>query len=275
MPPIDRIRLLAETWIVGVETFDTLSSTNDKAAEVAKSAGVSLPFVVVADMQTAGRGRGGNRWWTGEGSLAFSLLVDREGEASLDLNAAINNLVSPSVRQEPRPPVSPLLGLAAGMAVVESIRPLLGEREIGLHWPNDVFVEGRKLAGILVEVLPDRKTVLGIGLNLNNSTAGAPRELQSSVTTLYDLTQRRHDRTSILISLLNELKKFLDWTRNSPESLTAAADAVCLQKNRELHLQWGSTVHVGPCRGIDRTGALLLETKIGLQAFPSGVLLKK
>jgi BirA family biotin operon repressor/biotin-[acetyl-CoA-carboxylase] ligase len=247
--------LLKETWIAQVEWHETLSSTNDRAAELAKAPGSLLPMLVIADEQTAGRGRGGNRWWTGEGSLAFSVLFD-----STFTDEAIS--------------ATPLTGLATGLAVVESVRPLLDQIEIGLHWPNDVFAAGRKLAGILVEVLPNRKTVVGIGLNVNNSAQKAPAELQSAVTTLYDLTGQRYDRISILILLVNQLKRFLDMARRTPEKLAAAADAVCLQKDQELHLQWGTKIYSGRCRGIDRTGAILLDTSEGVKAFPSGVLVK-
>jgi BirA family transcriptional regulator, biotin operon repressor / biotin---[acetyl-CoA-carboxylase] ligase len=249
-------RLTFETWIAEVEPHDTLPSTNDRAAELAKSANRKLPLLVIADMQTAGRGRGGNRWWTGQGSLAFSLLLD---------SASVENPHS----------INPLAGLAAGLAIIDAVRPLLSGREIGLHWPNDVFAAGRKLAGILVEVLPDKKTIIGVGLNANNSIAEAPAEVQAAATSLFDLTQRRHDRAELLISLLNHLERYLELARTSPKKLAAAADAECLQKNRELHLQWGDAVHAGWCRGIDGTGAILLETREGLRAFASGVLLKR
>jgi BirA family biotin operon repressor/biotin-[acetyl-CoA-carboxylase] ligase len=261
MLPTEYHRLLEESWIVGVEHHSTLGSTNDRAVELAKSGDAQLPLLVIADEQTAGRGRGGNRWWTAEGSLAFSVLFD----------SATNDVARFA---------TPLLGLAAGLAVVDAVRPLLDghlaeNHKIGLHWPNDVFAAGKKIAGILVEVLPDRKIVLGIGLNVNNSVAAAPSELQSLAATLFDLTQIRHDRISILISILNHLKRYLDLIRGAPEKLAAEADAVCLQKDKRLHLQWGQSVVSGFCGGIDGTGAILLETDDGLKAFASGVLLKR
>ena len=108
MTPLERTRLLEETWIAEVEPHATLSSTNDRAAELAKSAGTRLPLLVTAEVQTAGRGRGGNRWWTGNGSLAFSVLFDA---ASIEESS----------------PAIPLVGLAAGLAVVEAVRPILGD----------------------------------------------------------------------------------------------------------------------------------------------------
>jgi BirA family biotin operon repressor/biotin-[acetyl-CoA-carboxylase] ligase len=261
MTPPEFQRLIQETCIVKVEHHPTIGSTNDRAAELAKSGEAELPLLVIADEQTAGRGRGGNRWWTGGGSLAFSVLFDAK---TYDVSRL----------------ASPMIGLAAGLAVVETIRPIFDHPEVesvrlGLHWPNDVFAAGKKIAGILVEVLADRKIVLGIGLNVNNSTADAPAGLQSTATTLFDLTKTRHDRIGILISLVNHLKSHLDLFRAAPKKLSAAADAVCLQKNERLHLQCGQTVVSGLCRGIDGTGAILLETDDGLKAFTSGVLVKK
>ena len=73
---MDINRILRETFVVEVEHHDELGSTNDRAMQRAKQGASRLPLLVIADRQTAGRGRGGNRWWTGPGSLAFSLLLE-------------------------------------------------------------------------------------------------------------------------------------------------------------------------------------------------------
>ena len=85
------------------------------------------------------------RWWTGTGGLAFSLLIEAR-QFGLERSR------------------SPLVALAAAITVVETVRPLLSALTIGIHWPNDVFVDGRKLAGVLVEVPSDRLYVVGIGI---------------------------------------------------------------------------------------------------------------
>ncbi len=73
----------------------------------------------------------------------------------------------------------PLRSLAAGVAVVSAVRPAIAPQQVGLHWPNDVFVGPRKLAGILIDVLADGRHILGIGLNVNNSLADAPDDVRA------------------------------------------------------------------------------------------------
>ena len=94
----------------------------------------------------------------------------------------------------------PLISLAAGVAVAETVKSLLKIEGIGILWPNDVIAAGRKLAGILVEVLPDGHAVVGIGININDSMAEVPAELLPLATTLLELSGSRHDHTEILVA---------------------------------------------------------------------------
>jgi len=149
---IDVPHILAHTFVARVEYYPSIPSTNDRAKQCAAQDRGELPLLVVADQQTAGRGRGTRRWWTGRGSLAFSLLLDA---ATLDADRG-------------RPP---LVALAAALAIVDTVAPLVPAHGVGIRWPNDVYAAGGKLAGILVEVLPDRQHVVGIGLNTNNARA--------------------------------------------------------------------------------------------------------
>jgi len=207
----------------------------------------------MADQQTAGRGRGRNCWWSGPGSLAFSLLLEaRQAGAGV------------------RP--SPLVGLAAAMAVVETVVPLVLTCPVGIHWPNDVFAAGRKLAGVLVEVLPDRRHIVGIGVNVNNRQADAPPPLQHRVATLRDLTGREHEPASILIPLLRHLEAAFRRLAIAPAELAARANDLCLQRGRGLTLHVGGRTIVGRCAGIAADGALLLDTPFAREAFYSGVL---
>jgi len=168
---------------------------------------------------------------------------------------------------------SPLVALATALAVVETLTPLLPGRTVGIRWPNDVFADGGKLAGILVEVLSDGRHVVGVGVNTNNSLADAPAELRTTSTTLYDLTGRRHDRTTFLVELLSRLKNAFDQSASEPDRLGARADRLCLQHGETLIVAQGGRTIRGRCVGIAPDGALLLETDNGRQSCYSGVLL--
>ena len=251
--PLDIDRIIRETFVVQVEHHPTLGSTNDRAAQRATHGITTLPLLVLADQQSAGRGRGSNRWWTGEGALAMSLLVEAEMVGA-------------------DPGRSPLVALATAVAVVDTVAPLLPGHEVGIHWPNDVLAAGRKLAGILVEVLPDRRHVIGIGLNTNNTLADAPAELQTTAATLRDLSSREHDQTAILVDLLKRLDREFRQLRSNPAEVAARADALCLQRGRTVTLQQGNRTIAGRCRGIGPDGAILLETSAGVERFLSGTL---
>jgi BirA family transcriptional regulator, biotin operon repressor / biotin---[acetyl-CoA-carboxylase] ligase len=262
---MDISRLVRETFVAEVEHREELGSTNDRALQRAKQGATHLPLLVIADRQTAGRGRGGNRWWTGYGSLAFSLLL--ESIAPPEDSAAKSGPLS-SPRRET------LLGLAAGVAVGETLRPLLGATEIGILWPNDVIAAGRKLAGILVEVLPDGSAVIGIGINTNVSMKDAPADLLTTATTLLEITGTRQDHVAILVSLLNRLQKDILALRHTPAHIAAEANRLCLQHGKPLTLQQERQTISGVCRGIASDGALLLETPNGVRSYYSGRIIR-
>ena len=250
---LDVSRLLEGRFVARVEHYAALPSTQDRAREAATNPFETLPLVIVADRQTAGRGREGNSWWTGAGNLAFSLLLD-----PVDFGC-------------PRRAV-PSLSLAVGVAIVDAVAPRLVGRSVGLHWPNDVFAEGRKLAGVLVEVLSDGRHIVGIGLNANSRAADAPLELQSRLTTLLDLSGARQDRTDLLLALFAALDSALRGLGSAPETFGRRYDELCLQRGQSLTLYQGERVTTGRCLGIAPDGGLLLETADGPRGFYSGTL---
>jgi BirA family transcriptional regulator, biotin operon repressor / biotin---[acetyl-CoA-carboxylase] ligase len=255
--PSDRLdpdRLAECPAIARVETYQSLASTQDRAHEVARSGEPGpLPLLIVAEQQTAGRGRGANRWWTGPGSLAFSLLFD------------------PADWQLSRQPL-PERSLAVGVAIVETVRPIAAGHAVGLHWPNDVFAAGKKLAGILIDVLPDGQHVVGIGLNVNNSFDGAPPEVSARATSLCELGGRTFDRTTVLLDLLANLEAAVRESAAQPEHFGGRFQDLCLQLGQQLTIEVGAQRTVGRCAGIAPDGALILETASGWQKFYSGVL---
>ena len=250
---MDTHPIVRHTFVSEVEHHATLPSTNELAKLRAAERSHRLPLLIVADEQTAGRGRGSNRWWTGPGSLAFSLLVDG-GEMGIARGR------------------SPLVALAAAVSVVEATAPRLAARTLGLHWPNDVYVDGRKLSGVLVEVMANGRTIIGIGVNTNNSLEQAPPELRWTAATLFDLTGTAHPHTEILIAILRRLENLLWQLKDQPAEITRLAHRFCLQRGQELTIDRDARAVTGTCAGIDVDGSLLLQTPAGVQKIYSGVV---
>lgn len=245
-------RLLTESFLAAVELHEEITSTNDRARALAASA-IDLPCLIAAERQTAGRGRGANRWWTGAGSLAFSLLLDASASG---------------IRREH----SGLVSLAVAASIVKTVQRHLSRHAVGLHWPNDVFVSHRKLAGILVESLPGGRMVVGIGLNTNNPLSTAPTEVRQRAVSLCDLTGQPFNRTQLLIDLLDQLRDELTVLANDPDEIGLQADALCLQRGDWLTIDTGQETVEGRCFGIQADGALLLETATGPRKFYAGAL---
>jgi BirA family biotin operon repressor/biotin-[acetyl-CoA-carboxylase] ligase len=240
-------------WLTRIEHHTELGSTQDRAREAAGIVAMGESHLVVADRQTAGRGRGNNRWWTGEGGLAASLLFD------------------PATFGLPRRAI-PQVSLVTGVAVVDAIGPLVSGHVLGLHWPNDVYVSNRKLAGILVDVLPAGRHVVGIGINTNNALEDAPAELMATVATLHWLTGRVWDHGELLEILLEQLAAGLRALAESPEAMGQRFNELCLQQGQVLTVRNGEEQTTGRCAGIAADGALLLDTPEGRKSLYSGTL---
>jgi BirA family biotin operon repressor/biotin-[acetyl-CoA-carboxylase] ligase len=250
---MDPEQLVADTWIDAVEHHCELSSTQDRARAAAAESPLERSLLVVADRQTAGRGRGTNTWWTGDGSLAFSLLFD------------------PARFELPRR-AAPQVSLTAAVGLIDAISPSITGHVPGLHWPNDVYVAGRKLAGVLVDVLPDGRHIVGAGVNTNNALADAPDELLESVATLHWLTGRLVDHGELLAAFLDRFAVALRMLAHAPSQLGLRFNELCQQHGQRLAVRNGVERTTGRCAGIAPDGALLLDTENGRRVFYSGTL---
>ena len=167
---VEELQARGCSWPAPVEHHDTLSSTSDRLKELARG-GAPAWTVVIADEQTAGRGRQGRTWSSPRGGLYLSVLL-RPAFAS-----------------------AALLPLAAGVAVAEALGNFGVRAE--LKWPNDVLVEGRKEAGILAEASSSASAlewvVLGIGVNLDGRArpAAVAAAVLLRLTVWYDALEKR------------------------------------------------------------------------------------
>jgi BirA family biotin operon repressor/biotin-[acetyl-CoA-carboxylase] ligase len=211
-----------------------VDSTNERARQLAGQ-GVPHGTLVTASEQTAGRGRQGRSWSAPAGRALLCSVV---------------------VRDPPR-----LLPLAAGVAVADVVERALDRARPLLKWPNDVLVDGRKVAGILVEGRPQEGwAVVGMGVNVALRTEDFPAELRETAGTL-GLGPEALD--SVLEALMGRLAH---WIGAAPEAILEAVrlrDAL-----RDQPVRWAGG-H-GRAAGLDDDGRLLVVTDGGPVALDAG-----
>jgi BirA family transcriptional regulator, biotin operon repressor / biotin---[acetyl-CoA-carboxylase] ligase len=253
--PFDLDLIRSSELVRDVEFHAEIGSTNDRAIELVREAPLDCPFLVLAASQSAGRGRGANRWWSGPGGLLFTLILDARATGL------------PAERW-------PQIALAAGGAVCESLERAIPGVEARVKWPNDVYLAGKKAAGILVEVPSDAagRLLVGIGVNVNNSFAAAPAELSQIATSMSDVTHRTFDLTRVLIAVLSNFADRRAQLRDDAPAFFENWRTRCLLTGKTVCIHAGSRQITGVCRGIDDTGRLAIATPAGEERLLSGTV---
>jgi BirA family biotin operon repressor/biotin-[acetyl-CoA-carboxylase] ligase len=214
-------------------------STNQRAKELA-AAGAPHGTLVTAGEQTAGRGRQGRTWVAPPDSAILMSLVVRQGGESF-----------------------PLLPLATALAVSEACEAH-APAECAIKWPNDVWIERRKVAGILLEGRPQEGwAVIGIGLNVTTDASDFPEELRETATSLVAEGAEDIDKEQVLASVAERLEA---WLAAKP------VDVIDAWTHRDALLgdsiRWNGGE--GVAAGIDESGALLVDTDGGRIALDAG-----
>lgn len=254
---LDLARLTSETFVRFVDEHAQLPSTNDLAMRLAVDGRTETPRLIIAHAQTAGRGRGANRWWSGPGAVTMTLIIE---PADFSI---------PS-------PLWPCVALTTGLSVCEALDPLFGPQALGLKWPNDVWLNSKKVCGILVEIPHCRppvpaRLVIGLGINLNNSIAesvDAPADVRERATTVRDEAGRSVDPTEFLLGLFGILQRNLLQLAEprddaDTDNIRNRWQSRCVLRGRQVEVLAGEMLTVGFCHGIDAEGALDLETLQG------------
>lgn len=218
----------------------TTDSTNERAKELALG-GAPHGTLVTADEQTAGRGRQGRAWVAPAGKALLMSVVLR------DLGAAQS-----------------YLPLAAAVAVCEACEQSADVR-CEIKWPNDVWIDRRKLAGILVEGRPQEGwAVLGIGLNVSTARDEFPEELRELATSLGAATSSEApSREELLDRLLITFGSRLD---DEPDEIVAAWRSRDALEGQTVRWHDGE----GIAAGIDESGTLLVDTPSGRVTLDGG-----
>ena len=214
--------------------FRVTDSTNDRARELALE-GAPVGTVVTAEEQTSGRGRRGRAWTTPRGkALLYSAILRPLGREHV------------------------LLPLAVPVAVCEAVEAL-ASLECRVKWPNDVWIEERKAAGVLLEARPPDWAVIGIGLNLSIEPAEFPSDLRWPATSV----GQGVTPSAALVAVNERLGAWVDESPGRVLEEFAARDAL---RGREIRWEGagaGSPSGAGRAEGIDDRGNLLVATDDG------------
>jgi BirA family biotin operon repressor/biotin-[acetyl-CoA-carboxylase] ligase len=212
-------------------------STNDIAADIAKSGSALEGTIVVTDHQTKGRGQRGNTWLSAKGeNITFSVILKPSF-----LNAADHFQ----------------LHYIASLAVFNALKAIL--RDVKIKWPNDILVKRKKICGILIENSISKShiemAIIGIGLNVNQTDF-----VDDRATSLKDLTGLDHNKDLIMASLCEELEAtYLSIRAGNLEKLRTQYLRGLFQYNElALYSAHGETFS-GNIRGIDAHGRLMIE----------------
>lgn len=229
-------------------------STNDDCRQLAEQ-GAGEGAVVLAEVQERGRGRRGRRWFGRAGDcLQFSVLL--------------------------RPPISPqeatLIPLLAATSIARALKEA-GVEGVGIKWPNDVLIEGRKVCGVLCEMSVDMEGIqyamLGIGLNVNTPGERFPVDLQEIACSLASVSGHAWRRDALLVAILKALdgQLALAWQGRFDEILQGWREvAVTLGRRIEVLMPDGRVLK-GVAENVNGQGALMLRDDDGcLQALHSG-----
>lgn len=243
---------LADVGVKSVSYFQELGSTNSWGLERIALSSEPTPWLIYAQSQTAGRGRGENRWWSETGSLTFSLVVDTE---VIGLPASL----------------WPRLSMAVGIAICHLLERAPWQLPMQIKWPNDVYVQGKKLGGILIEHSGSH-LVIGVGLNVNQRFTGAPPEVESRATSLLLEMRAECNALLLLVDLVKEILSAIPKVNSEELDLAYEAGERNFLQWRKVRVRQGATSKEGICTGIDLDGALLLNSDTGQERVLSGTV---
>lgn len=218
-------------------------STNSLAMELARQ-GAADGTAVVAEAQTAGKGRRGRNWVSPRGNLYLSVVL----RPAVPVNKA------------------PLITLMGAVAIASAIRKHLGV-PAAIKWPNDILISGRKVSGLLTEMSaePDRirHIVLGIGVNVNMDLRSLPPDVRSRSTTLAAAAGKSIDRTGFLIALLAELDHWYRCFLSKETDVLAAWRELNATLGKRVAVSGAGELLEGQATGVDAEGRLVLTLDDG------------
>jgi len=239
----DKIKANLKTSRIGkkILVFNSTSSTNDIAAEYAKNK-ANDGLVIFAEEQTAGRGRAGSKWKSEQGDSILCSVVLTDCKLNPEL-----------------------LSLVCAVAVADAVGKI-GGTEAKIKWPNDIILNGKKAAGILLESKLNNDGgayILGIGINCHQKRDSFPPELQPIATSIDIESRSITDRVSLAKRLLTSIEHWLEIAAETSEKVTDKWRRLSIQLNHRVKLLYNGREFAGNCRGIDPEKGLILQLDTG------------
>jgi len=239
----DKITTNLRTKRIGkkIVVYDSTSSTQVIAFEYAKNRD-NHGLVVFAEEQTAGRGRAGNKWCSGRSESILCSIVLTESELSADL-----------------------LSLTCAVAVAEAVGKS-AKYQAKIKWPNDILLDGKKVAGVLVESRSHDAGivyVVGIGINCHQRKDSFPDELQSIATSMDIESHTITDRISLAKRLLTSIDDWLEAAERNAKNVTGRWRELSIQLSHRIALVFSGKKFTGHCIGVDPGNGLILQLDTG------------
>jgi BirA family biotin operon repressor/biotin-[acetyl-CoA-carboxylase] ligase len=255
----DEIKASLRTNRIGgkILVYDSTSSTNDVAAEYARNK-QNDGLVIFAEEQTAGRGRAGNKWFSRRAESIICSIVLFEDQ----LNAE-------------------LLSLTFAVAVAEAVDGR-GREKAQIKWPNDIMLNGKKVAGILLETkslpivdcrLPISQSkiengkskiyIVGIGINCHQKKESFPDELQNAATSIDAESHTISDRVLLARRLLSSIDNWLGVAEKNGKVVIDRWRQLSVQLGRRISILYNGNEFTGHCVGIDPEMGLILQLDTG------------
>lgn len=242
-----KIKQRLKTDIIGkkIYLFDEIDSTNRKALRLG-AAGAKEGTLVLAESQTKGKGRLGRIWYSPKG-------------VNLYISIILRPLIPLTEAQ--------FITIVAAVSIAETMRKV-ADIKPGIKWPNDIMIKGKKIAGILTELISGRDKVnyivLGMGINLNMDLSSAPEEIRNRAGSLREAFGSYIDRTYFLALLLSEFESYyLRFKEGERRGIMDIYTSYSVTLGRRIRINSHGLSIEGLVAGFGSDGALLIKKDDG------------
>ncbi|HBG77562.1 MAG TPA: biotin--[acetyl-CoA-carboxylase] ligase [Phycisphaerales bacterium] len=221
--------------------YKSTSSTNDIAAQYANGGGKNDGVVVLAEQQTAGRGRRANKWLSQTGKSILCSVLIRDNGISSDI-----------------------IPLVSAVAVAETVGKYADAK---IKWPNDIFLADRKVAGILIDGIVragQKFYVIGIGINCHQRREDFVGELRDTATSIDIQTGGVCDRNKVAAELLTNLEHYLAAASDNPASIIEKWQSRNMLSGKKITVEYNGERFTGNCIGIEPTEGLIIQLECGV-----------